>query len=51
MFHRQPGAQIGHAGLELGGDRSDPVSLPPPTPERRDWGQTLMCRGTGTVSQ
>jgi hypothetical protein len=29
MVHRQPIALIGHDGLELGGDWSDPVSLPP----------------------
>ena len=28
-FCRQPIALIGHDGLELGGNRSDPVSLPP----------------------
>jgi len=27
-FCRQPIALIGHDGLELGGSRSDPVSLP-----------------------
>jgi hypothetical protein len=27
-FHRQPIARIGHDGLELGGGRSNPASLP-----------------------